>query len=455
MSLRAKLLLAQAPLALALVAVTTLAIVSGELHARAEGITLGVAGLALLLGFVASLRLTTRLLRPLGVLGQAARRFGGGDLQARARVPGQDELARLAGEFNAMAEQLEALRHSQLGDLVRAREATRTALDALPEPVLVLNAAGALVDQNAAGRALLRPEAGALPAALAPFVAQALETRSAVAPTSPDQALRLPGADGERQWLPRVVPVLGARGELLGVTLSLQDVTRLKLFDELQSDVVATVAHEFKTPLTSLRMALHLLFEGVAGPLQEKQADLVAGGRQDCERLQALVDEVLDVSRLQSGRFQLERQPVDVRALVEAVLQSHRSAAQARRVRLEAEVLPSVEGLNADPDRLQVALANLVANAIRHTSEDSRVTLGCRSTPGAVRFEVSDCGPGIPEEFQGRVFERFFRVPGGGSRGSGLGLWIVREIAQAHGGQVGVSSAPGEGSRFWLSLPSA
>jgi signal transduction histidine kinase len=156
---------------------------------------------------------------------------------------------------------------------------------------------------------------------------------------------------------------------------------------------------------------------------------------------------------LQAGRFELEREPVDARELVEAVLQAHRSAAQARRVRLEAEILPSVESLRADRDRLQVALANLVANAIRHSPEDGHVTVACRAVPDGVRFEVADSGPGIPAEFQARVFERFFRVPGGGSHGSGLGLWIVREIAQAHGGQVGVTSTPGEGSRFWLSLP--
>jgi signal transduction histidine kinase len=141
--------------------------------------------------------------------------------------------------------------------------------------------------------------------------------------------------------------------------------------------------------------------------------------------------------------------------LVEAVLQTHRSAAHARGVTLEAEVLPSAGNLRADRDRLHVALNNLVANAIRHTPTDGRVVLGCRPADGGVRFDVEDTGTGIPPEFQARVFERFFRVPGGGSSGSGLGLWIVREIARAHGGQAGVESDGVHGSRFWLLLPNA
>jgi signal transduction histidine kinase len=346
-SVRAKLLLAQAPLALALVGVTTLAIVRGELHTRVERLTLLAAGLALATGLVLSLRLTTRLLRPLGVLAQTARRFGSGDLEARARLPGNDELARLADDFNVMA--------ARLAELLRARDS------AGPEGTAALEAQ--------------------------------------------------------------------------------------------RSDLVAAVAHELKTPLTSLRMALHLLAEGVAGPLSEKQADLIGAGREDCDRLQALVDEVLDTSRAQAGRLELDLTPVAPRALVEAVLQTQRSAAHAKGVTLEAEVLPSVASLQADHDRLQIALNNLVANAIRHTPAGGRVVLGCRATPEGVRFDVHDTGPGIAVEFQARVFERFFRVPGGGSSGSGLGLWIVHEIARAHGGQAGVESELGSGSRFWLRLP--
>ncbi len=220
-------------------------------------------------------------------------------------------------------------------------------------------------------------------------------------------------------------------------------------------ELAALVAHELKTPLTSLRLALHMLAENVAGPLLAKQVELVASAREDCERLQALVDELLAAARLATAGDVLVRERVAPQALAESVLLAHRSAAASRGVTLQAEVLPSVRALEVDHDRLHVALANLVANAVRHTPAGGRVVLACRAGASGVRFDVRDTGPGIPSEYQARVFERFFRVPGGGSRGSGLGLWIVREVARAHGGEVGVESRPGEGCRFWLSLPTA
>lgn len=354
MRLRARLLLAQAPLAAALLAVALLAVGPGALSGRLEWLTLAGAALAVAAALVLSLRLTERVLRPLGVLRQAARRFGAGDLQARARLPGDDEVARLAGEWNAMAERLEALQRAQAEQLEQAR--------------------------------------------------QALAARST--PLAGDPA----------------------------------------------TDLVATVAHELKTPLTSLRMALHLLAEGVAGPLAEKQSDLVLSARQDCERIQALVDDVLGSLRPElSGA--LEISPVEPRALLEEVAGAHRSAAEAGSVRLQVELLPGLAPLRADRDRLRVALSNLVANALRHTPPGGNVTLACHEEAAGPRLEVRDTGAGIGPEHLARVFERFYRVPGGGSQGSGLGLWIVREVARAHGGGAGAESQPGRGSRFWIQLP--
>jgi signal transduction histidine kinase len=259
-----------------------------------------------------------------------------------------------------------------------------------------------------------------------------------------------PGAlDGLARDLNTVAARLGERDDAVAPT------RRALAADQ---DLAALLAHELKTPLTSLRLALHMLAENVAGPLTEKQAELVAAGREDCERLQALVDEALAAVLLASTGTPveagtLERRPLAPRALVDSVLAAHRAAAEARGVALQAEVWPGTPALRADPERVQIALANLVANAVRHTPAGGRVTLACRPHAEGVRFEVRDTGPGIPPEFQARVFERFFRVPGGGSTGSGLGLWIVRAIARAHGGAVGVESEPGQGSRFWITLP--
>jgi signal transduction histidine kinase len=217
---------------------------------------------------------------------------------------------------------------------------------------------------------------------------------------------------------------------------------------------VATVAHEFRTPLTSLRMAIHLCVEEAAGPLGEKQADLLLTARQDCERLQGIVDDLLDLSRIQGGRMELLRRPVPARTLLDEAVATSRDAASAAGLRLSIRGAVDDE-VSADAERVALVISNLVSNAIRHTPAGGEVVLEASLADDRVRFEVRDTGDGVPREYLERIFERFFRVPGRPAGGVGLGLYLVREIVQAHGGQVGVESEPERGSRFWFTIPIA
>ncbi len=240
---------------------------------------------------------------------------------------------------------------------------------------------------------------------------------------------------------------------MVGATVLLQDVTRLRRFDELKNDLVATVAHEVRTPLTSLRMAIHLSAEGVVGPLNEKQADLLHAAREDCERLQGIVDDLLDLSRIQAGRLALQVRQVPTEELVDAALDTQRAAAGERGVRLARTVEPEVLTVGVDPERLHLVLSNLVGNGVRHTPAGGEVAVRVAREGERVRFEVRDTGEGIAREEQGRIFEKFYRAPGAPAGGAGLGLSIARDIVQAHGGDIGVTSAPGQGSTFWFTLP--
>ncbi|HKX51363.1 MAG TPA: HAMP domain-containing sensor histidine kinase, partial [Candidatus Binatia bacterium] len=211
--------------------------------------------------------------------------------------------------------------------------------------------------------------------------------------------------------------------------------------------------HEFRTPLTSLRMAVHLCTEQVAGPLTEKQSELLHAAREDCDRLQAMVDDLLDLSRIESGRVELFPLPTAVSQLVARAIEDHKAEAGERGLNLTAEaVLPEARVL-ADHERIGHVFSNLIVNAMRHTPKGGSVTLGAQEVNGAVRFTIADTGKGIPKEYQTRVFEKFFRVPDNEPRGTGLGLYIAREIVTGHGGDIGVESEPGTGSTFWFTLP--
>ena len=422
---------------------------------------------ALGLGLLSSTTLTARIVRPVSVLSQAVRRFGEGDLEARVRPKGRDEIAELGREFDTMADRLEEYRKSSLGDLLQAQQASQAAIDSLPDPVLVVDTEGVVLNLNQAAEALLRLPPGegvgkplhsldpALRERLEAVRAHVLEGKGAVVPRGFEEAVRVELPDGPRRLLPRATALYSAEGTVTGVTIVLQDVTRLMRFDELKNDLVATVAHEFRTPLTSLHMAIHLLAEEAAGPLTESQADLTQAARQDCERLQAIVDDILDLSRIQAGRIELHAKPIDARWLTAQAAAGVEPSARASGIALAVESPDEPLPVHADPERVDVVLTNLLGNAVRHTPEGGRITARVKAHGPAVRFEVEDNGSGIPRQYQERIFERFFQVPGGKRGGVGLGLYISREIVRAHGGDMGVESEEGKGSTFWFTLPSA
>ncbi len=443
---------------------------SGLARSTARRLLLFMAGttlVALVLGFVASTGLIAKTVRPLTALTHTVRRFGEGHLAARARSTGEDELAALGREFNTMAERLERYQKSTLGELLQAQQATQAAIDSLPDPVVVLDRGGAVLNLNRSAEGLFRLDAGGgvdeplptlpgLPGERLEAVrAHVLAGHGPYVPRGFEEAVTVEGAGGPRRLLPRATALRSAEGEISGIALVLQDVTRLVRIDELRNDVVSTVAHEFRTPLTSLQMAIHLCGDRAAGPLTEEQAELMAGARQDCDRLLALVDDILDLSRIQAGKIEIESRPANAGALLARAAAAAEPSARAKEITLE--VMPSDGELSvlADAERVDVVLANLVGNAVRHTPVHGRIVLRVARAGDAARFEVQDTGPGIPPAHRERIFERFFQVPGGTRGGLGLGLYISREIVQAHGGAMGIESEEGRGSTLWFTLPLA
>ena len=419
------------------------------------------------IGVLASASATARLLQPLGLLARTVGRIGDGDFDARVAVSGTDELAQLAGAVNAMAMRLGHYRRSSLGELLLAQHGAQAAIDSMPDPVVIYERSGGILNLNRAGEAVLGIEAGVaeaemavrMPAALRATLERAtshvLAGKGAFVPKGFEEAAAVSTRDGERYYLPRATPVHAEDGTITGAAVVLQDVTRLRRVDELRNDLVATVAHELRTPLTSLRMAIHLLIEQTAGPLTEQQADLLYATRDDCERLQATVDEVLDLARIQSGRIELNPRPTAVDTLVDAAVDPVRTAATHQQLVLETEVMPGLGEVLVDRERVQLVFSNLLANALRHTKPGGRISVRARAADDSVRFEVADTGEGIAPEYHHAIFERFVRAPGETPGAAGLGLPIAKDIVEAHGGEIGVESTPGSGSTFWFTLPRA
>ena len=274
-------------------------------------------------------------------------------------------------------------------------------------------------------------------------------------PESLEKAILVRLDDQEKSLLPRVIGLRDEGDRLFGAAVVLQDVTRFRLLDEVKSNLVSTVSHELKTPLTSVRMGLHLLLEERIGPLNAKQTELLLAAREESERLLRMINDLLDIAKLESGRADLLCEKVETRSLVGSAEVDMRPMVESRGMDLAIQVASDLPFVFVDARQIGHVFSNLISNAVAHSKPGDEILIAANSQKGGVRFSVTDHGPGIPVEHQARLFERFFRVPGSDPRGAGLGLAIAREVVTAHGGQIGVNSLPGLGAEFYFVLPAA
>lgn len=267
--------------------------------------------------------------------------------------------------------------------------------------------------------------------------------------------VRLPGLD--ERWLDvSAAAVFGPEGRRTGGVIVFHEVTSIKRLQRTREEFVANVSHELRTPLSLIKGYTETLLNGTLGEPELIMKFLRIIDR-NADRLKLLIEDLLTISELESGRVRLDLQPVMLAALVAKLCDDFQPRAEVRATRLVNEV-PDMQ-VQADPNRLQQVFSNLLDNAIKYGKTQGTVTIRARpGESGQVDVCVSDDGPGIPEEVRERVFERFYRVDKARSReqgGTGLGLSIVKHIVQSHGGRVWVESEPGKGSRFWFSLPAS
>jgi two-component system, OmpR family, phosphate regulon sensor histidine kinase PhoR len=268
-----------------------------------------------------------------------------------------------------------------------------------------------------------------------------------------DYEIKLPGL-AERWLQVNAAAISNSTGEREGTILVFHDLTRLKQLERQREEFVANVSHELRTPLSLIKGYVETLLDGAKDNPEVAERFLKIIER-NSNRLDLLIQDLLTISALESGRMKLELQPVPLRGLADKVLNFLHGKAENKNVTL-VNALPEFT-VNADANRLDQVLANLVDNAIKYGRADGTVTVGGQKTgEGRLEIFVRDDGPGIPAESLDRVFERFYRVDKARSRdqgGTGLGLAIVKHIVQAHGGEVRCESVPGQGATFFFTLP--
>ena len=441
-----------------------------------------VTGVALAVVF--TLLVARSILRPLSTVIRSIREIEQGNLDLVVQVKSRDETRQLAEAFNSMAAKLREFRRTNRAKLIRTQQTTQLAVNSLTDAVAVTAPDGTVELSNDAAQRLFRLTPGADLAGVADrrlldVYHEVVATGRPSKPRGYESAVEVYDAGGQlRFFLPHAVPIFdggdggasgGTNGGLdgsdsrrVGVTLVLADVTNLRRLDEMKSGLLSVVSHELKTPLTSIRMAVHLLAEERVGPLTAKQGELVTAAREDSDRLDRIIADLLDMGRMESGHADLDLRPARPDRLVADAVTPLAAAFADKNVAVDTDVPADLPDVLVDRARIGHVFTNLLTNAakftppggrVRVTAADAGTTGLAEGGGGRVRFTVADTGVGIPAEHLPRVFDRFFRVPGGpATAGAGLGLAIAREIVQAHGGDIDVASDVGRGTRFSFTL---
>lgn len=420
-------------------------------------------GVAFLVALMLSVWLAHSITRPLSDIASAARQLSSGHQTIPIRTSAQDEVGILATTLNDMASQL----HAKIDELSEDRAQLLAVLTSMVEGVMVLDYRGRVLQINPALERMFgisRVEARGRPCAelfrhqqLNDLVTTILRSP---APYEDEIVLPLTG----RCLQIEASPAGGERESEACIVLVFHDITELRRLEKIRKDFVANVSHELRTPLTSIKGYVEALLDGA-------KDDPVASAKfleiilKQSDRLNLIIEDLLELSKIESGRVSLKEEPLELRSVVDRTLSMIKPIADKKRHRLVTSIDPSLPSVAGDEGRLVQVLTNLLDNAIKYTPEGGTITVGATLAPSignaepparAIELNVTDTGIGIPEEDRPRVFERFYRVDKARSRelgGTGLGLAIVKHIVEGHGGQVWVEANHPQGSRFVVRLP--
>ncbi|MFH0985001.1 MAG: PAS domain-containing sensor histidine kinase [Candidatus Omnitrophota bacterium] len=266
---------------------------------------------------------------------------------------------------------------------------------------------------------------------------------------------------GERVWISWTNKALSDKKAQTHEILCVgNDISKIKKAEELleqmdkrKSAFVANVSHEFKNPLSAMSLAMAFLYDGSAGPVNEKQKEVLAIAQSSTGRLIRLVTDLLDVSKIEAGKMKLKKEKIGVVNLAEEVLASNAGMIAKKNLALEKDFSESAGEVRADRDKLTEVLINLLSNAVKYTPSGGKITLRLSGTKKEVRFEISDSGPGIAKEDFCKLFDKFERLTAERQEGTGLGLAITKDIIELHKGRIWVESELGKGSQFIFTLP--
>lgn len=417
--------------------------------------------IAVIGAFAAARFFINRFLKPVDTLKETVKLVKAGVLNQQAKIFHPDEIGELATEFNAMTKRLQQYEQSTIGKLMAEKNKSEAIVRNISDPLVVLDINYRLVMLNEAAEDFFEiHEQDVLGKHFLEVIrnGELFEHITGVYQSTVDdqkKIILIPLKDKEYYFNVIVKLVKDHDAAVNNVIVLFQNITQIKQLEKIKTDFIATVSHEFKTPLTSIMMGISLLQDVKLGPLNTTQAKTLATIKEDSDSLTNLVNDLLEISKIESDRAIFKIQPCAAIGLVEISVKKFLEQAVRNEVNLYYEVEENLPKVNADPEKITWVLNNLIGNALKYTNAGDEILVTAFPKQDKMCFAVKDTGTGIPSEYLTKLFDKFVQVKGYDLevRGTGLGLAIAKEIVEAHGGEIWCESKLDLGSTFTFTLP--
>ena len=419
-----------------------------------------------------ALVVSQRIVRPIRQVTGAARAIGRGEFDQEIPVTGSNEVGILAEEFNSMRWNLK----SAVEKLTEEEKKMTAIVNSIAEGLILVDSNNRVLHINPAAERLLNISADSIDKDITKIIQndelihifeedqrQILQHKPTNQISSKNEGINLISevtlARYDEKLVLRIIasPFLNENGLILGTVYLFDDITREKEIDQMKSDFISLVSHELRTPLTSIIGFVSFILDGKAGAINDRQRNSLARVQRQSKRLAALINDLLDISRIESGRIQMEQKPISLLEIVTQRLEEIRPQADEKSIQLALTAPESVPDIFGDEARMGQVFTNLIGNAIKFTPNNGEVSIKVEADGNLLHVEVIDTGPGIPAEERQKIFDKFYQLSDISTRqqgGSGLGLSITKSIIEAHGGKLWIDDGnQGKGSNFQFVLP--
>jgi len=425
-----------------------------------------VGAICFMIAFVLLVNLPLAIAGPIVQLTDSIKQIAAGNYRRRLHFKRKDEFGEVAQSFNTMAQKLEEYTESKLGKILQHKKRIEALIDNMHDAVIGIDEEKRVLFANEpacllSGLKHAEFEGQKLVeiASSNDLIRKLLDRINALNQQSEHLGLVQIFAYGKDNYFElevidiNVVPTGEESSQFIGQFILLRNVTSFKERDVAKTNFIGTVSHELKTPIASIRMGIQLLENQRIGELNEEQKDLLEGIADDTERLLKITGELLDIAQVESGIIQMKLNPATIGPIIDYALLANRSMLEQKKIQLQVELEEELPMVFIDNEKTAWVLTNLLSNAIRYSDEGGAICLAVKRMGARVLLRVEDQGQGIPVQYLAKIFDRYFRVPGGTKEGTGLGLSISKEFIESMGGEIDVQSVFGTGSAFFVYLP--